>query len=146
VVHFAWSHCARVLEPQAKALLELESTAAPEPEQGTVERELTEADKPPPAPPPTPEVQPIVTDNASAFRKTDSFTWAFSKPKRLSTEADSAPITNPEVPVAPEATEAIQDPRPTEADSESRADKNEKSLEDQITSIQSLISNWLKRP
>jgi uncharacterized protein YodC (DUF2158 family) len=61
-------------------------------------------------------------------------------------EPDSAPVT-------PEAVEASQEPHPTQADSAPFAEKdpappageNEKSHEDQIASIQSLIASLLKR-
>ena len=75
-----------------------------------------------------------------------SFTWTFSKPKPLPTEVDHARVIPAAAPVTPEAVEAKQDPHPTEADSVPIAEKNDKSLEAQIASMQSLINNWLKRP
>ncbi len=67
-------------------------------------------------------------------------------PEPQPTELDSAPVT-------PEAVEASQEPHPTQADSAPFAEKdtappareNEKSHEDQIASIQSLIASLLKR-
>ena len=131
----------------AKALFEPEPKTTPEPqpqpqpktEPEPQQEKLIEQNKSPPQPQPRTEA-----DTASAFTKMDSFRWAFSEPKPLPSEADSAPITNSAAPVAPEAIEAKRDSHPTQADDEPRTEKKE-SLEDQIMSMQSLISDWLKR-
>ena len=126
--------------PEAlKASPEPQRKAAPQPQlQALPDLRPTEVDKAPPEPQPTPKPEPTEADTALVLEKTRSFTWRFAKSKPLPTDPEAAPVT-------PEAVEAKQDPQPTEADSAPHAEKKDKSLEEQIASMQSLISNLLKR-